>query len=395
MRFDAVVIGAELDAWLAALRLLEHGRRVCVLASGAGSLHYAPGGLRVLGRVDGVAVESPLAQIERLHERHPYRLAGQERCEAALRWYGETLANGLCPRGDNTLVVTPAGLELPVLHADAAQARSGETGGRKVAILGFSGHRDFPAGLAVAQLRRSGGEVEALELPAPDERTDSAAIACAFDDLDKTAAWCVAVRGCLPAGARLLLLPAVLGLTRAPEVLALVEERLGLAVREIATLPPCLPGMRLAAELETRVRVLGGVVRSGVRPSRSERQKGRVVALVDGHGRAVEADVFVVATGGVLMGGLEVASDGAVVETALGLAVSSAEPLATIGREATLAALHATGVVADGEFRAHDNVFVTGRTLAHYDPARELSAEGVSIVSAWTAAQAAHAMLGG
>lgn len=395
MRFDVVVIGAELDAWLAALRLLEHGRRVCVVAAGAGSVHYAPGGLRVLGRVGGVPVETPLAQMELLDQRHPYRLAGQARCEAALDWYGKTLAAGLRPRGGNTLVVTPAGLDLPVLHAGAAQARSGDLDSRKVVVLSFAGHRDFPAGLAAAELRRAGRKVETLELAAPDERTDSAAIARAFDELDKAAAWCAVSRGRLPAGAELLLLPAVLGLARAPDVLALAEDHLGLEVREIATLPPCLPGMRLAADLERRVRALGGVVRVGVRLARSERLNGRVMALIDGHGRAVEADAFVVATGGVLMGGLEVASDGTVVETALGLEVCSAQPLEAIGLEATLAALHATGVVANGEFRAGENVFVTGRTLAHHDPARELSAEGVSIVSAWTVAEAAHAMLGG
>ena len=95
------------------------------------------------------------------------------------------------------------------------------------------------------------------------------------------------------------------------------------------------------------------------------------------------------------MGGLEVASDGVVVETALGLEVCSTGPLEAIGREATLSALHATGVQTDNDFRAGENVLVTGRTLAHHDPASELSAEGVSIVSAWCAAETAHAMLEG
>jgi anaerobic glycerol-3-phosphate dehydrogenase len=39
------------------------------------------------------------------------------------------------------------------------------------------------------------------------------------------------------------------------------------------------------------------------------------------------------------------------------------------------------------------NLFVTGRTLAHWHPAEEISAEGVSIVTGCMAAEFAHAGL--
>ena len=45
MKTDAIVLGAELDAWVAALRLRELGHSVKLLTSGAGSLHYASGGV--------------------------------------------------------------------------------------------------------------------------------------------------------------------------------------------------------------------------------------------------------------------------------------------------------------------------------------------------------------
>ena len=42
-----------------------------------------------------------------------------------------------------------------------------------------------------------------------------------------------------------------------------------------------------------------------------------------------------------------------------------------------------------------ENVYVTGRTLAHWNPAVEASAEGVAIVTGWLAARSVHAYLEG
>jgi glycerol-3-phosphate dehydrogenase subunit B len=303
------------------------------------------------------------------------------------------MAPGLSSQGVNTLVLTPAGLGLPVLHAAPVQALSEAVSCRRVALMSFAGHRDFPAGLVAAQLRHAKRAMAWFEVAAPRERTDSATIARAFDDLDMAAEWFDGARARLDGEPELLLVPAVLGLDRSEDVIRLAEERLGLAVREIATLPPCLPGMRLAAALERRVRGLGGVVRSGP-VVRGVGRAGMIASAIDANGRGIAARAFVVATGGVLMGGLEVRSDGTVVEAALGLEVHDTAPLGALGCKATLTALHVTGIETDADFRAGDNVFVTGRTLAHHDPAGELSAEGVSIVTAWSAAEAAHAMLG-
>jgi anaerobic glycerol-3-phosphate dehydrogenase len=102
------------------------------------------------------------------------------------------------------------------------------------------------------------------------------------------------------------------------------------------------------------------------------------------------------------MGGLDVDSHGAVHETALGLAVHQSEPLAAESVDRSLDALHVAGVETDSDLRpvtrgatVYDNVFVTGRTLAHWNPVAEGSAEGVSITTGWAAAEAAHAYLGG
>jgi anaerobic glycerol-3-phosphate dehydrogenase len=127
-----------------------------------------------------------------------------------------------------------------------------------------------------------------------------------------------------------------------------------------------------------------------------------VCAVTDANGRVIEAQAFILATGGVLMGGLEVDSHGHICEPALGLDVYQTEPLSQIGSQAAVNALHSAGIETDEHFKprhkgnlAWRNLFVTGRNLAHWNPGAEISAEGVAIVSGWVAAEAANDVLEG
>lgn len=396
MMFDAVVIGAELDGWLCALRLLENGRSVCVLSRGAGSLHYAPGGVRVLGRspAENDLVKYPLDHFEALHERHPYRLAGLDRSRAALTWFGDIASPSLSPDPVNRLAVSSAGLKTPVLQACSGQAMLDDLVGRKVTLLAFKKHRDFTAGLVASELGKVGVDIDVLEVEAPQSRTDTVAIARLFDGMGGDSVWFNMVADVIPGATEAVLCPAVMGFTRHGEVLREAVKSWGCPVYEAPTLPACVAGIRLAQSLKMAVRSKGGVIRTGVKVADGIRNADGLMAVLDDNRRSVAARSFVLATGGVLMGGLEVQSDGTVHENALGLKVASHNPLEARSREATLAALHGCGVETDRDFRANSNVFVTGRTLPHWNPAQELSAEGVSIVSGWSAAEAIHTMLG-
>jgi len=98
------------------------------------------------------------------------------------------------------------------------------------------------------------------------------------------------------------------------------------------------------------------------------------------------------------MGGLDVDSHGYVHETALGLGVYQSEPLNALTVDASLHSLHMAGVETDTNLRPLNgirNVFVTGRTLSHWNPAQESSCEGVCISTGWVAAEKAHNQLSG
>ena len=198
----------------------------------------------------------------------------------------------------------------------------------------------------------------------------------------------------------MVVLPAVLGLRCSDKVARSAESIFGVPCLEVPTLPPSVWGLRLHRALTARLNARGALVHLGARGRGLGGEHRQWAGVEDEAGRAFEASAFVVATGGVLMGGLEIDTRGRVHETAFGLEVVQTWPLEAANPAGTLDALHRTGVDTDESLRPRsagngDNLFVTGRTLAHWNPAAEGSAEGVSIVTGWTAAGAIHEYLQG
>lgn len=406
MKTDAVVLGAELDALVAALRLRELGHSVRVLNAGAGSLHYAPGGIHVLGYTsDAEPVRSPLERIEDLDERHPYRLVGAQVTSRALDWFFETTAAmGLDFRcnGSNITAIAPSGCSMPVYGPNDHQATRDTTDTKNVAVVRFRGHRDFPAGLAVSALTERGCVATLIEVDGPLRKTDTVTLAKAFDVMTESESYFADLKSRLPKEAEIVIFPAVLGLHRHRSVIEAAEHCLSLRCLELPTLPPSVPGMRLHRAFEARLQQDHVPIHTGARFNGAYTGNGRCDAVEDSMGRAHEGSVFLVATGGVLMGGLQVESSGQVHETNIGLEVFQTRPLERETVDQSLDALHRAGVETDSQLRARGNgsaslgnVFVTGRTLAHWNPASEISAEGVSIVTGWLAAQSAHDYLRG
>ncbi|MEE9250394.1 MAG: anaerobic glycerol-3-phosphate dehydrogenase subunit GlpB [Alphaproteobacteria bacterium] len=405
MKTDAIVVGAELDGQVAALRLLERGHSVRIFARGAGSLHYAPGGVHLLGfgpEGEGDPIDAPLEAMAALNDRHPYRLVGDSGVRQALDWFFATsreLGQRFTRNGRNTITLTPVGLGLPTYAPLSHQASREALSGAKVAVVRFRGHRDFPAGLIVAELRKLGVSVTPVELDPPEGQCETAALAGAFDRLPDPSEFFHEVAGDLAPGTELVLFPALLGLQGHARIMD-AAAAFDFACLEVPTLPPSVPGLRLAGTLERQLRRGGAMIHHGARVTGDRNPDGHVALVRDERGRPFEASVFILASGGVLMGGLEVDSYGRIEEPVFGLDVDQTGPLEFARVDQTLDALHRTGVETDEHFRprregcsAHDNLFVTGGTLGHWNPMQEGSAEGVSIVTGWAAAEAAQAYL--
>lgn len=406
MRSDVVIVGAELDGLIAALVLAEAGHRVRLIARGAGSLHYATGGIHLLGYAGSAAVEAiadPLAAIDDLDQRHPYRRIGSQSVQQALDWYLSG-ANDDGPayrtNGGNALAVTPAGLAMPSFAWSSHQAVFDDLKGKQVSIVDFAGHQDLPVGLLRAALTRRNIEAEIISVEGPSARFESLGLAREFDDLSEPEAYFGRLKSRLPPASEVVLFPAVLGLARHRDVLHAAEQALGVRCLEIPTLPPSVPGLRLHRHLMGILRRKGVALHLGARLRGTASSGARVEAVYDEGNRDYRAAAFILASGGVLMGGLEVGSTGTVTEPNFGLAVYQTDPLAVGAVDPTLDALHETGVETDLQLRPlamnepqFENLFVTGTTLAHWHPTREASSEGVAIATGWRAAQEVCKML--
>lgn len=406
MKTDALIVGAELDGLIAATRLLDHGRSVRMLSTGVGSLHYAPGGIHVLGYAPGggeQTLSSPFDAMSQLHEHHPYQTIGAQKVRTALDWFfGAAGPADHCLRsnGGNVSAVSPAGLPVPAYAVGRHQAIFDDLSGKRAAIVRVRHHRDFPAALLAHRRGKTGVDARVIEIDAPGPVVENAGLARTFDALDDNHSYFSDLASQIPDGTEVALFPAVLGLREHSRVMAAMERALGVPCFEVPTLPPSIPGMRLQYAFEGALNDRGVIIHTGVHIERTRMRGERCVALVDARGRSHEAAVVIVSTGGILMGGLDVDSRGALYETALGLPVHQSEPLNAVSVDLSLGALHSAGVETDGDLRpagngaaTYENVFVTGRTLAHWNPAEEISAEGVSIATGWVAAEAAHRYL--
>ena len=198
----------------------------------------------------------------------------------------------------------------------------------------------------------------------------------------------------IPEQAQAVLFPAVMGLKNFQSVLSTAERAIGLPCFEIPTLPLSVPGMRLERGFRDRLKEAGVVLQTSVYPATCSIGADDQITVTDCSGRNHQATVVVLSSGGVLMGGLDVDSRGMVHETAFGLDVYQTAPLTAAGANEVLDALHHAGVETDCALRPKmnkndyfKNLFVTGRTLAHWNPATEGSADGVCIATGWAAAE--------
>jgi glycerol-3-phosphate dehydrogenase subunit B len=193
--------------------------------------------------------------------------------------------------------------------------------------------------------------------------------------------------------------PAVLGLRRPMEVMRDLEAQLGIPIFEIPTLPPSIPGIRIHNLLVDTIQKRGGRVFDGMLAVGADTGEGSVNAILTEAAalrhKVHRAERFILATGGILGGGIRTEPDGAIHEEVFGLEICAPGKRSDWFRPEFLNAsghpIYSTGVEVDSGFHPvrsggeiyYRNLYAIGSTLAHNDVLRERSLEGVALATAF------------
>jgi glycerol-3-phosphate dehydrogenase subunit B len=391
-----VVVGTGLAGLVAAVRLAEAGERVLVLAKGVGATHLSPCTIDVLGYAPE-RIERPGEALGRLGDDHPYSVIGREAVEAAAAWWLESMPY-VGSLEQNQFLPTALGALKP--SALVPESMAAGAGADPVCVVGLRALKDFHAPLLADNLTRGGVEARAVELDVrPEGRVDanSLGFARAFEDAAFRGDVVGALSARLGAGERVAF-PAVLGLHRAREVWTELQDRLGRPVFEVPTLPPSVPGMRVAVILRERLRRAGGRMILNAVVHEAERLGERVTevrARIGLRDAVHRCDWLVLATGGIASGGVELDSRWQAREVALGLPVVGVPEGERFRAEYFgEQPMSRAGVAVDRGLRpaGYENVLVAGATLAGAEPWREKSGDGISLA---TGHRAAELILGG
>jgi glycerol-3-phosphate dehydrogenase subunit B len=413
MTHDTIVIGAGLAGLTAGLRLADEGQRVLVIAEGVGSMHLSPATIDVLGFHDG-RVESPAKELPRFadaHPAHPYaRLSGAS-ISASIEWF-KARVPGLGYRGElerNLLLPTAVGAAKPSSVVPETMAQSDLSAGGRFVFVGL-GLKDFyPAYLAEnlgqAALAGSTAPARAVELAPPlgaEADVGSLDFARRFEHRAFRDAVVRELAGRVEPDERVGF-PSVLGVGSAGEVWRELEARLERPVFEVATLPPSVTGIRLFEAMTAALRHAGGRVVIGSPVVGAETGNGRVEAVVAraaARPTSYRARWFVLASGGVAAGGIQVDSYGKIREAVFDLALAGLP--AANGRPPFFPTyleeqpLDRVGVPVDDRLRPidaegrppYENLYAAGATLAGAVPWQEASGNGLSLATGYAAAAA-------
>lgn len=404
---DLVIVGAGLSGLFAAVLAGKRGATATLVAEGRGSLELSHGCIDVTG------AHQPHLTIQSLPRDHPYNLAGIESLEAAILEF-LALASGaglayIGELGPAYRLPTALGREHPTTLAPAPQAAGDLAAPGAITLADFPGFRDFHASLASAELERGGARVAPpLHLPLLDAPTHrdaySTDLARLFDNprsrQEIARAWKPKMRDIGRLG-----LPAVIGFDRASEALEDVRKRIGAAIFEIPTLPPSVPGLRLEralrrAAVAAGVRMIEGARAVGRVDGRSGgRRVAGVVAQTAGGPRLIDARSVMLATGGVLNGGLVARQDGIIQDSVFGIpAAASAQREAWASPDLLDPQPYARfGLPVGSDMRPlgpdgapfFENLFAAGGLLAGADRTAEGSRQGIDLATAYRAVEAA------
>ncbi len=405
---DIVVVGSGLAGMTAALVAAQNGKKVTLITHGVGSLAISSGCIDVLGYVDGSAVTDPFEAIDRLPDAHPYRLIGKDDVRSSLEWLGGLCRkNGLTMQkseeGNRRLVTVMGTFKPSYLVPDSFCAEALEDVHR-IAVVTVEDMKDVHPGLIIDQIKRYPGmakkEFIGVSLPNPIQqahRNVTPLDIARFVETPEGLQW---LKDALAPYAKLyplLLLPPICGMKHGQQIWNQLCTALNTRIVEMLSIPPGVAGLRLREILKKALNAAGVYVVENAEVVRAEVEEGDCKALSTvstGGENRWEADSFIIATGGLLSGGIGTAP-GKAWESIFSLPIDMpADTEEWSSPDIFGSSLFASmGVKVNGDLKPVDpegnvilnNVRFAGRILGGYDFAAEKSGHGVALATGWHA----------
>jgi glycerol-3-phosphate dehydrogenase subunit B len=310
----------------------------------------------------------------------------------------------------NITALTPAGTLKKTLCVPATMAAGPQAFAEKTpcVIVDFHGLKGFSAREVVANLQHKWPQLTAARIVFPDMEKGEIYPEVMARALEVAATRTRLAKLLLEAAgeAKVIGLPALLGM-HAPDLVRNELERLtGLTIFEIPTMPPSVPGIRLREMFEQVFPQKGITLIPQQKITVLSFNSGSaLLSLNDNYGPIViKAKAVILATGRFLSGGLEAHITG-ITEPLLDLPVRQPSSRADWYREQYTDPqghpIHKAGIEIDASCRPlgkdgtpyHERLFAAGIILAHQDWIRGRSGAGIAIATAYKAVQAAENLL--
>lgn len=395
-----IIVGGGLTGLFASIVAADRGAKVTTVFRGRGGLSISHGCLDVLDR------SAPSRSLPLLPEQHPYQLAGKTHLKDAISKFRDLMLHADYPfsgkLSKSMPILTALGSIKRTSFAPSGITRGNLNSGGPIVLGNFNGFRDFYPQMIRKQALKSGVKIaKVIDLPLlePPDRRDaySTDYALLFEDSGWREEIIRMWRPLLP-GVRRIGLPAVLGLLNHSDIHEELEGSLGIEIFEIPTLPPSVPGLRIERILLRQAQALGARLIEGVGVigridgrSRGKRVSG-VVLHSTGRTIQLDADVVLLATGGILNGGLVAQQDHRIRESVFDLPVlhpnnrSDWVGLSLFHRQAYASAgvrvnshMQPLGLDEKPMFK---NLYAAGGLLAGSDRSLEGSRQGIDLATA-------------
>ncbi|HVJ47951.1 anaerobic glycerol-3-phosphate dehydrogenase subunit GlpB [Desulfitobacterium sp.] len=395
--WDGVIIGGGLAGLVAGIRASERGKKLMLVAEGTGSLTYSSGALDI-GAID----------LLQRSEKHPYALLQEKSIRDGLAYF-QTLFPEYRENAEKPpLVLTPLGSCRTGGLAPAGLIADRLSQVRNIVLMAPKGMKDFFASVVKANLEKefcqSTVRIYPFQVSAfaswyqvgrPVNGIEYARFWRTETGMQELGRLLGELTQDIEGSSVAVVFP---GLTRVfSESLQKLLAQFPFPVVEMTDMSPAFGGDILHEALKRKFKELGGemMIGSGVWQADCEGKTCQQVRVKSkGRDSILKAKEFILATGGVFGGGVEVTPTGAQEKVLkIPLFLPSEWTQAQFLREQPYARL---GVEVDAALRPLDpqsgelifkNVRVVGRMLAHWDPWVEFCGGGVSVATGWLAGE--------